>query len=136
MPNPETLGSDISGVDDLDYALTTVGGRLALAQAILRRLGAQRGTLLGSPTYGYSIFDTIGSTVPVSVVEQRVLEQVTDEQEVEDASVTVSFSNGSLSIVIAVVDGEGPFTLTVNASQLTAQAMIDDNPPFWQRAQA
>jgi hypothetical protein len=133
MANPSALGSDISGVDDLDFALSVVSGRLALAQSILRRITSPRGSLLGSPAYGYSMFDTIGSSVPASVVEQRVLEQVLAEQEVEDARVTASLVNGVLTVTIAVVDGDGPFTLTVSASELTAQAMIDQNPPFWKR---
>jgi hypothetical protein len=134
MATPKNLGSDISGITGLDWALSTVSGRLALAQAILRRLTSARGSLLGTPTYGYDLLQTIGSTVPRSVVEQRVLEQVMYEEEVEDASVTVNLENDRLKVLINVTDGDGPFRLTVDADALTAQAMIDDNPAFWRRA--
>lgn len=127
-----TLASDISGITDIDFALSTVSGRLALAQAILRRLTTPRGQLLGSPTYGYDLLSTVGAPVPASIVRQRVLEQVLAEEEVEDASVTVALANGVLQVSINVEDGKGPFRLTVSASDLTAQAIIDDNPPFWQ----
>jgi hypothetical protein len=128
-----TLGSDISGVDDIDFALTLVDGRLALAQAILRRLTTPRGGLIGSPSYGYDLLRTIGAPVPASIVLQRVTEQVLAEEEVLDASVAVALSNGVLQVNIDVEDDEGPFSLTVTGDGLTAAAMIDNNPPFWQQ---
>lgn len=133
MANPKNLGSDFSGVTGLDWALSTVSGRVALGQAILRRLNTPRGKLIGSPSYGYCVFDVIGSTIPVSVIEQRVTEQVLAEEEVLDATVTATLENRRLKVVINVTDGDGPFRLTVTDNTITAQAMIDDNPAFWTR---
>lgn len=119
------LGSDIGGVTSIDYALSTVSGRLALAQAILRRLTTPRGGLVGAPSYGYDVATLLGSTVPASIIEQRVLEQVLLEEEVEDAGCTVTVDAGSLSVDVAVVDADGPFDLTLAASELTVSALID-----------
>lgn len=119
------LGSDIAGVFDVDATLSLVTGRPALAQAILRRLTTTRGGLLGAPTYGYDLLALIGSTVPASVVEQRVLEQVLAEEEVEDARCTATFAGGTLLVEIFVEDADGPFTLTLSATELKASAFLD-----------
>lgn len=128
------LGSDIAGVMSIDYALSTVSGRMALAQAILRRLTTPRGGLLGDPSYGYSVHDLIGSSVPVSVIEQRVLEQVLLEEEVEDARCNARMSNGVLFIEITVEDADGPFELTLTASELSTEAFLESEQIFSQAA--
>lgn len=126
------LGSDIAGVTDLDAALSTVSGRVALAQRILRRLTTPRGGLVGSATYGYDLTALVGSTVPASVVEQRVLEQALLEEEVEDAQAeTISVdSTGEMTVELRVVDADGPFELVLTASELTVSALIDGQPLF------
>jgi hypothetical protein len=121
------LGSDIAGVFDIGPTLGTVTGRQALAEAILRRLAQPRGSLIGDETYGYLLLGTIGSAVIPSRVEQLVLEQVTAEEEVEDARCEVTF-NGETSVLtvsIEIEDGDGPFTLTVTSSALRIQALLD-----------
>lgn len=118
------LGSDIAGVTSIDAALTTVGGRRALADAILRRLTTPRGGLVGAPEYGFDVRSVLGSTLPMSFIEQRVLEQVLAEQEVADALCTATFHRGTLRIEIPVVDAEGPFDLTLTADELTTAALL------------
>jgi len=124
-----TLGSDIAGVSDVDWALSTVSGRVALAHAILRRLRTSRGGLLGGPvSYGFNLEDLIGSDVPASVVENRVRAQALEEEEVVDCAVVASFraAAGALEVTIAVIDGDGPFTLTIVAAEdLTIGAFLD-----------
>lgn len=126
------LGTDIAGVLDLDAGLTTVSGRLALAQRILRRLTTPRGGLLGSSSYGYDVLSMVGSSVPASVVEQRVLEQVLYEEEVEDAqcAATMNAATSEMTVELSVVDADGPFDLVLTASELTVSALIDDQPLF------
>jgi len=123
------LGSDIAGVSSIDWALSTVEGRVALAQAILRRLITPEGSLLGGPaSYGFDLLDLIGSDMPESIIAGRIQEQVLAEEEVLDCGVTASFNAGasSLDVRISVVDGDGPFVLTVSASDLTIEAFLDD----------
>lgn len=119
------LGSDIAGVFDIDPALSVVTGRTALAQAVLRRLTTPRGGLIGSPTYGYDVAALIGSTVPPSIVEQRVLEQCLLEEEIVDARCTVTLVAGVLTVTLALQDGDGPFALVLSASELTTEAFLD-----------
>jgi hypothetical protein len=122
-----TLGTDIGGVFDLDATLSTVSGRTALAQAILRRLSNRRGSLIGNSSYGYDLLGLIGSTEPASVVEQRTLEQVLLEEEVQDARVGVTTDDvGGIEVAIDVVDGEGPFPMTIKvASDLKLEMFVE-----------
>lgn len=122
------LGSDIAGVFDVDTTLSVMAGRRSLATAIFRRLFTPRGGLLGSPTYGYDVTALIGSTVTPSRIEQLVTEQVLDEEEVEDASAVVTFndSRSTLRIEIQVVVADGPFALTVAASELSTELFLDN----------
>jgi hypothetical protein len=128
------LGSDLAGVLSLDYALTTVIGRQALAQAILRRLTQARGGLVGSPAYGYDVTALIGATVPEQLIEQRVMEQVVAEEEVEDASCTATLTRNQLRIEVSVIDADGPFELTLTADELTVEAFVDGFQIFQQAA--
>lgn len=124
------LGSDFSGVSDLDWALSTVSGRTALAQAILRRLRTRPGELITDTTYGFCVRDQIGANPNITAVSQGVLDQVVAEEEVQDADVDVTYSNGTLTVKIYVVDSEGPFDLTLTATELTTEALIN-NSLFW-----
>lgn len=128
------LGSDLAGVTSLDFALTTSTGRRALADAILRRLTQVRGGLVGSPAYGFDVTALIGSTVPEQLIEQRVLEQVLEEEEVEDASCTAVLAHAQLRIEISVIEADGPFELTLTADELTLEAFVDGFQIFQQAA--
>ncbi len=124
------LGSDFSGVSDLDWALSTATGRTALAQAILRRLRTRPGELVTDTTYGFCVRDQIGTNPNITAVSQGVLDQVVAEEEVQDADVDVTYSNGTLTVKVYVVDSEGPFDLTLIATELTTEALIN-NSLFW-----
>ncbi len=112
------LGSDFAGVLDVDWALSTVDGELALGQAIMRRLTTPLGGLEDDPTYGYDIRDLIGAAVIPSIVEQRVLEQVLAEQEVQRATVQVTQNAESLFIDIRILTITGTASLTIAAASV------------------
>ncbi len=114
------LGSDFAGVLDVDWALSTVDAELALGQAIMRRLTTPLGELEDDPTYGYDIRDLIGAAVIASVVEQRVLEQVLAEEEVQRATVQVTQNGASLFIDIRMLTITGTASLTIAAASDTS----------------
>lgn len=120
------LGSDFAGVFDISPTLAIATDRQALAEAIQGRLITPRGQLPEDRSYGYDLRLVIGSAMPISVIEQRVLEQVEAEEEVERASCSASMSNGLVTVVLRVVDGEGPFTLTLTADELTVKALLEE----------
>lgn len=122
------LASDIAGVLDVDWALSTVDGFVALAQQILRRLTTQLGSLEDDPTYGFDIRELIGSTLAQSVIEQRITEQVYAEEEVLRMALRVTQSGDSILIELGVQAISGTGLLTLNANALTITALLDGTP--------
>jgi len=122
------LGTDFYGTTDLDPSLSVVSGRLALAQAVLRRLTSQRGTLLDDPTYGYDLRLLIGSAIREGEFEARILEQVLAEEEVQDATLTLTYSLelSQLTVALVLTDTEGPFPLTVTVNELSAEMLLPE----------
>jgi ribosomal protein S13 len=124
------LGSDISGVRDVDAALSEVSGRTALAQAILRRLRNETGQ--GMPAdrdkdYGYDLREVIGTMLTATQISQKVRAQALAEEEVENCSVSITNRTAdSIEIDLRVVDGDGPFELTVSADLLTVELLNGD----------
>jgi hypothetical protein len=121
------LASDFAGVLDVDWALSTADGFTALGQQILRRLTTPLGGLENDPTYGFDIRDLVGATLSASVIEQRVLEQVQAEEEVQRCAVRVTQNADSIVIEIRVQAISGTGLLTLNQGALTMQALLDGN---------
>jgi len=119
------FGSDIGGVWDISVDFARVTGREGVAVALLRRLTTPRGQLIGAPLYGYDLRGLIGSTVPASVVEQRVTEQCALEERIKRATVTVTMQPDGLQVLIRAELDDGPFGLTLDASSLTVRAFLD-----------
>jgi hypothetical protein len=117
--------SDIGGVFDVTSTLGVETGRTLLAHCILRRIFTPAGGLFGVASYGWDVLNTIGSSLPAHIVEQRILRQVRQEQEVLDARCSVKFADGVLSIVLQIKDADGPFTLTIQASELTSAVYLN-----------
>lgn len=118
------LGSDIAGALDLDPGLRVVGGRRALADAIVRRLTNPRGVFPDWPDYGFDLQSVIGTTLNASQVRQLITEQCLLEEEVESATVTVEQIGETLSVLVSLQDGTGPFDLTISVSDVSVEAII------------
>jgi hypothetical protein len=124
-----SLGTDISGVDDLDPALSVVGGRRALAEAVARRLGTPAGTNQDDPSYGFDLTDAVGSSMPPDEIEQQALAQARLEEEVEEARantvVTGSLDAQVVEMTITLIDAQGPFAFTLRVdADLTMSLLL------------
>lgn len=126
---------NISGIRTCDYSLSKIAGRVAHAQAVLRRLITPRGGLIAAPTYGYDLTNAVGTTVVTSVVAQRVREQCMFDERTESVSVSVELGNDdTLHVSIDLTDRAGPFELVIDSDEqdrFTAQLIIDGNPEYW-----
>jgi hypothetical protein len=120
------LGSDFGGGADLSASLSEQYGRLALADAIVRRLTTERGGLPDYPQYGFDVSSLIGTIIEPSSVAQRVLAQVRAEEEVSRASLDIETSadNSTINLKLQIVSGDGPFPLTISVSDLGVTAII------------
>jgi hypothetical protein len=122
-----TLGTDISMGVDLDPGMSEVGGRRALADAIVRRLSTPTGGLPEFPAYGLDLTSYIGRAYSPEQLEADVLDQVFQEEEVEDASVQLEYINGTISIVIAIDDALGPFDLTISIDEVDVSVTYSES---------
>jgi len=71
--------------------------------------------------------NVIGRTLSESAIRQGILGQVFAEEEVEDASLDLTLTDGTLMAVIEVTAGDAPFELTISVDSLGVEAIIPPN---------
>lgn len=108
-----TLGSDFSGVDDLDFALTYLEGEdaeeLAFMQAIQRRLTTPRGALWYDPSYGLDLRIFLADNVSTGVAQGVIAAEIRKDERVANAEVAIS------------VDDLGKWTVDMSVTALTGE---------------
>lgn len=109
---------------DLDPSLGLVRGRNALAQAVIRRLTTQTGSLPDFPNYGLDLTQLIGTSFSAAQISQAVSAQVLQEEEVEDLTVDVQLTDTTVTLSLAIEDGDGPFDLTISVDDLNVEYVI------------
>ena len=115
-PNVYPLGSDIEGTTDLTSAMGTVGGPLALSQALVRRLTTTTGDYQDYPGYGFDGRDLIGTAVTgagLAQARQLIVQQCLAEEEVLVATCNITYIGSTLKIVVNYSTAEGPFEFTI-----------------------
>ncbi len=133
LPN-QPYGTDIgcfftsTGVGDLSPGAVEVTGLQLVAQRILCRITTRRGTVIDAPNDCLDIRDycRAGNTVQnLSAIRSELQAEIAKEQAVQSVSVQVTFNLelGTMQIVLAIVAGSGPFTLTLSVSSLTVQIL-------------
>lgn len=118
------FGTDLSCLTDLSPTMSTVSGRRALGEAIARRLQTPRGRLLKHPNYGFDLASYLNddlSQADIAAIGAGVEAECSKDERVIAASVVSTFAGGSLTIVITITDGTGPFVLVfaVSAASVT-----------------
>lgn len=108
------LGSDFSGINDLDFALTYLEGEaaeeLAFMQAIQRRLSTPRGALWRHPSYGLDLKTFLSDNISTSVAQGVIAAEIRKDERVENAVVEVTVSD------------LGVWTINMSVKALTQQA--------------
>jgi len=93
-----------------------ISGRPLLIEALLRRLVTRRGTLLGAPDYGTDIRAWINKDVDRAGAARLgglISAELAKDERVRSAAASATFANSKLTALITIVDGAGPFKLTV-----------------------
>lgn len=126
------FGTDLSCVTDLTPQCTVVSGRRLLAEAIARRLITPRGRLIGDPDYGTDITDLINDDVDATTIgamRSAIVAECLKDERVVSAEVTITAppgGTGSYKIDISLEDGDGPFPLTLDVSEVTVELLTVD----------
>lgn len=125
LPSPATglgYGTDLSLSTDLTDAHDVVegGSRLAIAQAITRRLSTPRGSLLDAPNYGLDVRGYLNRGVTdreINGLAERIRAELAEDDRIRSVSAVVTPSDGGRRLAVALrvvpADVDGPFRLVL-----------------------
>lgn len=111
----------------------TVSGRVALAQALARRLTTPRGDLVdpwdeeGAANYGIDVTEHVNDDMgpgDLAQLEQRADAECRKDERVHSAASTATLVDEVLTLSIALQDAEGPFTLTLTVDAFGAKQAV------------
>ncbi len=125
-------GSATKCVDDLPLISTqTTSAALIIGQRVARRLTTPRGALelIGDdPNFGFDVRQFINAKLSPSqrqIAETNVSDEILKDEQVQSADVAMVISDsGNVSLEITILAASGPFTLTLNVSQVTAELIF------------
>lgn len=114
-------------MEDIDADLTPVLGRLGLAQSVGRRLISPTGSLFYDSDYGDDVRRYLNSPSPATARKAGASaeNEAEKDERVERADAAATLAGDDLSIDVRLVDGEGPFELTLNVSDLTVELLTE-----------
>lgn len=111
-------GQCLAGVWDLTGGMAS--GRQAHAEELARRSITARGTCITDRDYGYDSTQHLYGRVKAADLSEcnaMLTEQYRADDRTRDAQVDAQFIGGVLIIAAVIVDGDGPFPLTMAVSQ-------------------
>jgi ribonuclease PH len=120
----------VSDVGLVDVVLTSP--QLVIGQRVARRLQTRRSGLAAidpaAADFGFDVRQfTLGRIAATSTaqIQNQVSAECTKDEEVASADVTVTAINGgNMTIIIQLMSAAGPFTLTLNVTALTVEAVF------------
>lgn len=123
------LGSDFSGVLDIDPALTVVTGYRCLAEALARRLTTPAGRLLGAPDYGHDLRQYINSGFRnTSTIALAIENECLKDERVAGVTATVTYEVGTQTLTAQIevtISDADSFEFTFILTSTTAQVLLE-----------
>lgn len=116
-------GRDLGGVSDIDPTGLEVSGRTALAQAIARRLITPRGRLLDDANYGFDLTQFANDDLAPSDyarIRAGIEAECLKDERIFAVTASVTLTANVLVVTVALTDADGPFTLVLGVSSVTA----------------
>jgi hypothetical protein len=114
-------GSDFSVVEDFGATMSVVTGPIVVAQAVARRLQTPRGGLWYDPNYGTDMRQFVNGHATAFQIATAIESEALKDERVERASAEVAITQDRVVAVVTLQLADGPFTLTVTASELTVE---------------
>lgn len=125
------LGSDTACTIDLPLVDVQITNPAQLiGQRIARLLQIPRGALgliNDDPDRGYDVRQLVNARLrpgDVSAAQSAIRSECLKDEEVLEATVSLTQANGNVSIAIKLVSSSGPFSLTLNVQDLTVEAVF------------
>ncbi len=127
----DPLGSDLSAVRGLDPSMALFSGPRIVAEAAVRRITTQRGTLFYAKGYGIDVREMLNAKITAQVLgdwRSRILAEIRKDERVLDLSATLTFypQTGQVWIEVGGVTGRGPFRFTLTVDQVSVDVLQVD----------
>lgn len=103
-----------------------VTGNRIVAEAIARRLITPRGRLVDDPNYGFALSEFVNADLTpadLAQIQAGVQAECVKDQRVRSATATVILAGAVLIATIVLTTGNGPFTLVLSVSDVSAQIL-------------
>ena len=138
LPNP-----DANGVIDLDPGMLEGTGRQLLAQSLVRRQSTPTGSVIDCPNDCIDLRGWLSqgwTQQAMQAAAGSLKAELLKDERVTDVTITLTVGpnpggasgTNTLTIVEQFTSSYGPFTLTLNVSAVTIQALIADQGTYGQ----
>lgn len=124
-------GTDVGVFPVMGGGFGLISGRRVVLEAVLKRLSTARGMLWAHPDYGLDLRSYIGEQVTDATLAQLrndVQSEVEKDERVlgAESSVTWNAAASTLYIEMTLYDSNGPFSLTLQVTQLSVDLIATD----------
>lgn len=122
-------GRDLACITDLSPLMAEATGRQVLLEAALRRISTRRGMVIDALNDGTDVGDLLSADVgpgKLAQIRANIEGELVKDDRIFSATIVTMFFNavlGELKVSIRIIDGDGPFTLTVAISAVTIQLL-------------
>jgi len=123
--------ADANGVLDIDLGMQEVTGRDVLTQRLVRRQLTPPGSVIDCPNDCIDVrgFVSAGITqAELQALAGALRNELLKDEGITDVAISVTFDPrvSSLTIVEKFTSGYGPFSLTLNVSQVTLEVLVQN----------
>lgn len=128
QPGPVDFGRDVSVVPALDDTFAMTGGQRILAEALLRRITTEPGTLDFWPEYGFDVTSLLRDNIDQSSLfyaRQGVINSIEQDERVDTCDCAINYfsDTATLQFTIAVVTSSGPFEMVLAVSDVAVKLL-------------
>lgn len=112
---------------DLSSPAYMATGTLAVAEAVARRWGLNRGDDISDPNAGLNVMDLVNDNLTpgdLAYWQQQLAAEAEKDQRVKSITVSVTFAGGILTIAGQGKTAAGPFSLVLGISTLAANPQL------------
>lgn len=119
---------DANGNVDLTDTMLESTGRAVLIEALVRRQTTPRGSVIDAPNSCFDVRDWLNDGMTgtqIQALQGLIVNELKKDQRVLQVSALVTFNAATrtLTVVETVLSSDGPFSLTLNVSDVTVELL-------------